>query len=598
MKKLMMGIAVIGAAITMMSCGSLAGAAKPVVRADNAVSVVESNVPVPQEIKATVAPGDIRILDPSAFLKKNPWEGNTAIVGNKDVEIKPKDVEVVFPTGITFTETVLDRTDVTTWITNLPAGLVGEIHEAIGGEKGAKSFKIFVSGTPTETKKEPVQVTIPGEFLSTGSSLTITPNENALIDIAEGFIEEITKTDVALTSEWARSSKTIIIDGAVDTELVPRTIKIRLDKAAVPADIKDKTDLSYWITNLPAGLQALADFTEKDAEEINLTIKGVPRQAVNAPIYVMIPGRDLHRILDLNIKENPDLRFEIFGLTVSSVIVGGAVNNEIVPKTFDIDLGAGALLKEIEQGTDLSAWFTNLPKGLKAVVPETLAEQRSTVRVSISGIPTSIIDAPMAIKVPAGIMHAQSFDVTRNDNARFDVGSFESIKGKPQLNAASLNKKGHWDSAFELNNPKIVDLKDFEAVGVIQVSSTKTEDVGADKNYFWSGYEINYSDLMAEAKRLGAHAIINVVIDYKDTVTVTTEKRHAVPGYKLSPEELALNKAEKDRFSIEIGIDGVTTTLVERTRKTERVYTGTALAIKYKDIPQPPPAVKTVNNVQ
>jgi hypothetical protein len=500
------------------------------------------------------------------------------------VEIKPKDVEVVFPTGITFASTILDRTDVTTWITNLPAGLGGEIHEAAGGEKGVKSFKIYVSGTPTETRKEPVQVTIPGEFLSSGSSLTITPNEKALIDIAEGFIEEISKADVELTSAWERSDTTIIIDGAVDTELVARTLKIRLDKATIPADIKDKTDLSYWITNLPVGLQALAEFTEKGAEEVNLTIQGIPRQAVNAPIYVMIPGRDLYRILDLSIKENPDLRFEIFGLTVSSVIVGGAVNNEIVPKTFDIDLGAGALLKEIEQDTNLSAWFTNLPKGLTAVAAESMAEQRSTVRVSISGTPTTIIDAPMAIKVPAGIMHAQSFDVTRNDHARFDVGSYESSKEKPQLGGASLNKKWPWDLNFELNNPKIVDLKDFEAVGVIQVTSTKTEEIGNDKNYHWSGYEINYSDLMAEAKKLGAHAIINVVIDYKDTVTVTTEKRHTVPGYKLSPDELNLNKADKDRFSIEIGIDGVTTTLVEKTRKTERVYTGTALAIKYKDV--------------
>jgi len=42
---------------------------------------------------------------------------------------------------------------------------------------------------------------------------------------------------------------------------------------------------------------------------------------------------------------------------------------------------------------------------------------------------------------------------------------------------------------------------------------------------------------MAEAKKLGAHAIINVVVDYKDNETHSIVRRHVEAGHKPTPVE-------------------------------------------------------------
>jgi hypothetical protein len=176
-------------AAVLMACGSLGTAKTSDV--STMVKVVNADAPVAKEVTtAKNAPGNIQVLPPTAFKPDKDGLGDlySAIAGNRNTEIYPKDVKVVFPEGVRFKETISDKTDVSGWITNLPSGLVGHIHEAAGGEKGAKEFRIYVSGTPLETRKEPVKVTIPGSFLNTGVNTVIDPNNDALIDIAEATI--------------------------------------------------------------------------------------------------------------------------------------------------------------------------------------------------------------------------------------------------------------------------------------------------------------------------------------------------------------------------------------------------------------------------
>jgi hypothetical protein len=100
------------------------------------------------------------------------------------------------------------------------------------------------------------------------------------------------------------------------------------------------------------------------------------------------------------------------------------------------------------------------------------------------------------------------------------------------------------------------DEKDFDPIGVVQITSESVEELGPTNDYFWNGDEITYGKLMAEAKKMGAHAIINIVIDYADVVKEKIERRHVVPGYKLSADEKAANRKTANRFSIETGLDG------------------------------------------
>jgi hypothetical protein len=568
-------VSIIAVSLFVTSCGS-APAKKAA--SGSPVAIIDAAVPVAKEKTVKAAPGSIQILGPTGFkvLKDTSGEVFSAIVGNKDTEINPKDVKVTFPTGITFRELVADRTDVSSWITNLPAGLVANIHEAADG---VKEFRILVSGLPTETKKEPVQITIPGSFLTNGSDTSIQPNNDAIIDIADAVLDigdidpsETEGTPVA----WSRSARTIVIGGSVGSVITPKTITIKFDHAALSFAIPLGTDLSNWITNLPTGLSALTSGAEKDATEIKLTISGTPEAAIDQPVYVKVPAEFLHRALDLVVRPNDDLRFEIFGLSLSNILIGGAINTEIIPKTFTVYFGAAKLLNDINKDTDLSKWFGNLPPGLKAVVNETAVAGSSSLGIKVTGTPVAYINEAIKISIPANIIYTgRGFDVARNDNARFDVGSFESEILK-YITEQTLN-----DNEWRLRSPKLVDVKDFEAVGIIQITAQTVEELGPDGVYHWNGEGITYSKLLAEARKLNAHAIINVVIDYRDDTTHTIERRHVVDGYKFSPQEQTYLKFDKNRLILETQDDG-SLVLVERTHRTIRTYTGNALAIKYR----------------
>jgi hypothetical protein len=570
-------VSAIAVSLFVTSCGSVP--AKKTA-SGSPVAVIEAEVPVAREKTVKTAPGSIQILGPTGFkvLKDTSGEIFSAIVGNKGTEINPKDVKVTFPAGITFRETVGDKADVSSWITNLPAGLVANIHEAEGG---VKEFRILVSGVPEETKKEPVQVTIPGSYLTNGSDTAIEPNGNAIIDIADAVLDigDVDPSELGeVSAVWARSARTIVIGGSVGSVITPKTITVKFDHAALSFAIPVGTNLSDWITNLPTGLSAITSGAEKDATEIKLTISGTPQAAIDQPVYVKVPAEFLHRALDLVVRPNDDLRFEIFGLSLSNILIGGAINTEIIPKTFNIYFGAAKLLSDTNKDTDLSKWFGNLPSGLKAVANETAIAGSSSLSVKVTGTPVAYINEPIKISIPANIIYTgRGFDVARNDNARFDVGSFESEILK------YITEQTLTDNDWRLKSPKLVDVKDFEAVGIIQITAQTVEELGSDGAYHWNGEGITYSKLLAEARKLNAHAIINVVIDYRDDTTNTIERRHVVDGYKFSPQEQAYLKFDKNRLTLETQDDG-SLVLVERTHRTTRTYTGNALAIRYRNI--------------
>jgi hypothetical protein len=107
-----------------------------------------------------------------------------AISGIKGVEIQELwevvDIIVKLPEKETFSEGILEGEDVSNWILNLPAGLEARAH---GIKKGAKEIKIYISGTPTETKREFVQVEIPGTYLTSGTALRAdSPTEKESFD--------------------------------------------------------------------------------------------------------------------------------------------------------------------------------------------------------------------------------------------------------------------------------------------------------------------------------------------------------------------------------------------------------------------------------
>jgi hypothetical protein len=135
------------------------------------------------------------------------------------------------------------------------------------------------------------------------------------------------------------------------------------------------------------------------------------------------------------------------------------------------------------------------------------------------------------------------------------------------------------DQIGPLNVPIIPSIKDFDGLGIVSVTATAVERLGADNQYHWSGESINYGVLMEEARRLGAHAIVNIVIDYTDRVENIEVIRELADGHEWTQEE-----QEKLARGIltEITI-GNQRHAVETSHVITRTYRGTALAIKYKE---------------
>jgi hypothetical protein len=108
-----------------------------------------------------------------------------AIAGVKGVEIaegSPLVVDIIvnLPERVTFASGILEGEDVSDWITNLPEGLEARAHKV---KKGAKTIRIYISGTPTETKREVVQVKIPSTYLTGDTAMQASsPTEQESFD--------------------------------------------------------------------------------------------------------------------------------------------------------------------------------------------------------------------------------------------------------------------------------------------------------------------------------------------------------------------------------------------------------------------------------
>jgi hypothetical protein len=453
--------------------------------------------------------------------------------------------------------------------------------------------------------KKLLLLTIAGIIIAlvfSGCTTTTPPGDVGfpLIDIVDAVVE--VADDSQFTglekAQWERGPNTRIIGGTQGSKIVPKDITIKLEKASFQVPIKNGADVTEWFLNIPYGLTATAHAldpkakfaVDKDATEVIVTIEGIPEQTINQPIKIRIPYEVTNRSWDFDIPPNQDRRFEVYGVAVAAVVVGGAVNREIDPKTFKIKFSGTKLVQNLDRDTDIAFCFPNLPRGLTAVVAEeavVAAEgQQQTVTVTIKGTPEFQVNAKMEVKIPADITTANvELVVPPSEEAMYDIGSYSVVEDKNFELRTGTNWKGVVEG-WGLTGPEVYKLKDFTAVKIIQLKRTSEYKIGKDGEYHWTGDSITYGDLMEEAEKYDAHAIIDVVIDSKDTVNVWQEQRHVEAGHK--PEEGSLEWIKLDKGIITWVDDPNGGTLyLETITETVREWTGTALAIQYAPAYEP-----------
>jgi hypothetical protein len=418
-----------------------------------------------------------------------------------------------------------------------------------------------------------------------------------LIDIVDAEVEVADESRFAGAEKevWSRNANTKIIGGTLGSKIVPKDITIKLIDTSIQVPIKNKADVTHWFLNIPEGLKATAHAldpeakfaADKDAIQIIVTIEGTPKQTINQPIKIRVPYEVTNRSWDFHVPPDEDRRFEVYGVDVAAIVVGGAVNRDIDSKTFKIKFGGTKLADTLALDTDISSWFTNLPRGLKAVVAEEtvpVTDGQQALTVTISGKPIVQLNEQIRVRIPANITTANMvLEIPPSDKAMYDIGSYSSTLA----NDIELRTGTNWKGVVQgwgLTGPEVYKVKDFTAVGIIQLNTESVYSIGEDGEYHWKGDTISYGDLMAEAKKLDAHAIIDVVIDSKDTINETTEKRHIEAGHEPTPLEAI--KISKGLIQREADPNGGTI-YVEKISVTRRTWTGTALAIRYAPAYEP-----------
>jgi hypothetical protein len=260
---------------------------------------------------------------------------------------------------------------------------------------------------------------------------------------------------------------------------------------------------------------------------------------------------------------------------VEKVIISGFVGFEINAKDVSIHLIGGGLRDDIPPGAAVD-WITNMPAGLNARI-KTAKAGEPVISLTVSGTPRNESQEVLKITIPVDVLDRDSsFTAGISQEVRFSIGSARQWQ---YGGIASGSSNPYWlgDQTGPLNVPMLPAIKDFEGLGIVSVTSQTVEKLGADNQYHWSGETVNYGKLMLEAKKLGAHAIINVVIDYEDIIENNKiirdlEADHVWTGDELEKinQGIIKEKTEDGRRFVE-----------ENTRVITRTYTGTALAIRY-----------------
>jgi hypothetical protein len=182
-----------GCAGLFWGCTSTKQAMKPIVSAAEVAEVQDVGYEPRRNPAAGRASSDVYAL-PALALKPEEERLPTpvyAISGVRGQEIREGspwevvDILVDFPaTGReSFSRGIIEGTDVSDWIINLPAGLEGRAHRV---RRGARSIRIYVSGTPTVTMRELIRVRIPGTYLTGGRDRDfVSPTETESLRVWE-----------------------------------------------------------------------------------------------------------------------------------------------------------------------------------------------------------------------------------------------------------------------------------------------------------------------------------------------------------------------------------------------------------------------------
>jgi len=192
-------------------------------------------------------------------------------------------------TGDTFNVTNIEN-NVTSWFTNLPAGLVASLIMA----PTSSTISVAISGIPTTVSTTPVGVTIPASTLTGFAPITVTENLNA-------------KYNIVPISSASAAFESVVVSGVVGTPLTQEVV-INLTDTTVE-NLNEGDNVLSWFTNIPSGLTATVKRVFQ--QEIAVNISGTPTVTSSANVVVTIPANVLLSNTSLVVTASSNSRYDI-----------------------------------------------------------------------------------------------------------------------------------------------------------------------------------------------------------------------------------------------------------------------------------------------
>ena len=489
-----------------------------------------------------------------------PFQAINGIVGET---IEPKDVIIHFRNEF-IREDIKPGTPVN-WISNMPQGLKAQIREA---KRNSGKITITVEGEPRGILNEQMRFNIPGTVFSRGQNVNFTSDE-AKFEILQGSLNlaDFNKPPAAAVNY-------VYISGSVGLQLNPVSLKVTLTGTELKSDIEKEIPVDL-VVNAPEGLEISVQPAAAGATILFLSVEGTPTEAKNEAVKVEIPARLLGDVENFKVP-NEVIQWHVLGGSIADVLIDGSVDSAIISKDIKLTLLGAVFAEDMAPGASVN-WITNLPSGLSARVKQVRAKD-STGIITVSGTPLAISTDTVAMSIPSySVVPGADLPVISNVYARFAINNNTRQISVTEVSGGSSNPNWIGVQRGPLNVPILPAVKDFQGVGLVSVKATSVEQLGADNQYHWTGQSVNYGMLIEAAQKLDAHAIINVVVDYNDSVEYREVIRELAPEHEWSDDELdkiargILYELVKDevRYS------------VERSHIITRTYIGSALAIRY-----------------
>ena len=508
-------------------------------------------------------------LRPGGPLQLGPGEHTgfiNAITGFRGEAIEPVDVLILFKNETLSGD--IDAGTAVSWIPNMPQGMTARVREA---KKGGNRIILLVEGKPSIILNEAMRFNIPGSVFTSRGQNVIFTSDQAKFEILQGSLNLSARSETT-----PAASNFEYINGSVGTKLDTVDLRVGLLGSSLKEAILKETPVD-WVVNCPNGLSVTVQPVAAGAATLFLTVRGTPQEARNELVNVTIPSHLLGDVENFHVP-NETIRWQILGGTITSVLISGSVDSAIIARDVNVTLMGDVFSLDMAPGTAVN-WITNLPSGLTARVKRVRANERTGI-ITVAGSPAEPSVDVLAIAVPASAVKSRTVvPVIGNVDARFAINANTRQISVTEDYGGSSNPNWMGAQKGPLNIPILPTMKDFQGLGLVTVKANAVEKLGADNQYHWIGNTVNYGMLIEAAARLGAHAIINVVVDYTDSVEYREVVRELAMGHEWSEDELdkisrgILREMRKDGIHYSIETSHIVT----------RTYIASALAIKYID---------------